>query len=102
MKREKVVISLKARTSLREYVKYLKEEVSPEVAERVRTGIINKCKQLKNFSGYSKEPYLEDEPLDYRSVSIGSYLIIYRVTEKEVRVLNIVHTSRHPDIRKDV
>lgn len=102
MNREKVVISPKARESLKQYVKYLKEEVSPEVAERVWEGIINKCKQLKSFSGYSKEPYLEDETLDYRSVLIWSYLIIYRVTEKEVRVLNIVHTSRHPDIRKDV
>ena len=102
MKRGKVIISQKARTSLREYVKYLKEEASPEVAEHVRSGIIDKCKELKDFSGYSKEVYLEDEPHEYRSVSIWSYQIIYRVNGKEIRVLNIVHTSRDPDIRKDI
>ncbi|MEM9338981.1 MAG: type II toxin-antitoxin system RelE/ParE family toxin [Bacteroidota bacterium] len=102
MRKERVVISHKARASLRTYVQYLKEEVSPEVAEHVRSGVIDKCKGLKDFSGYSKERYLEGESLEYRSVPIWSYMIIYRVTDKEVRILNIVHTSAHPSIRKGV
>jgi plasmid stabilization system protein ParE len=102
MKKPKVVISNKARASLRGYIEYLKKEVSEETAGHVRKGIITRCKQLKDFSGYSKERYLEDEPFEYRSVTQWDYNIIYRVTENEVRILNIIHTSMHPDKRKHI
>ncbi|TAJ14012.1 type II toxin-antitoxin system RelE/ParE family toxin [Marinilabiliaceae bacterium JC017] len=83
-------------------IKFLKEEVSEETAEYVRRGIITKCKSLKDFAGYSKESYLEDEPKEYRSVSHWNYNIIYTVTKDEVRILNIIHTSRHPFKRTDI
>jgi len=102
MQRDKVIISNKARTSLKNIVEYLKKEVSKEVAEHVRKGILEKINQLKRFSGYSAERYLEDLPSKYQSVTIWNYNIMYTVTEKEVRILNIIHTSRHPDKRKDI
>lgn len=40
MKKSRVVITYKARASLRGYVKYLKQEVSEEVADYVKKGII--------------------------------------------------------------
>lgn len=55
---------------------------------------------LKDFSGYSKEPYLKEYLEDYRSVSLWSYIIIYLVKEKQVRVLNVVHGQEHPESRK--
>ena len=42
---------------------------------------------------FSKEPYLENKGKDYRSVTKWSYKIIYRITENEVRILEIVHTE---------
>ena len=69
MRKDRVIITHKARTSLRSYIKYLKENISEETAEHVRKGIIDTCKSLKNFSGYSKERYLEDESKEYRSVT---------------------------------
>lgn len=102
MKKGKVVISNKARASLREIFDYLKIEVSKEVAEHVKRGILNKTKQLKDFSGYSTERYLEGLPSKYRSVTVWNYNIIYTVNDKEVRVLSIIHTSRHPDKRKEI
>lgn len=102
MKKARVIISNKARASLRGYIEYLKREVSEETAEYVRQGLITKCGQLKDFSGYSKERYLADEPIEYRSVTQWDYNIIYTVTKDEVRVLNIIHTSRHPDKRKEI
>jgi len=98
----KVIISNKARASLRGYIKYLKEEVSEETAEYVRKGIINTCKQLECFSGFSVERYLETDDKKYRSVTKWNYDIIYTVQDDTVRVLNIIHTSKHPDQRKDI
>jgi plasmid stabilization system protein ParE len=102
MKKNRVIISFKARESLRSHIEYLKHEVSEETALHVRKGIIEKCKKLKDFSGYSIERYLENEPIEYRSVTQWNFNIIYTVNNDEVRVLNIIHTSRHPSKRKDV
>ncbi len=102
MKKSGVIITHKARASLRSYIEYLKKEVSAETAEHVKTGIIARCKSLKDFSGYSIERYLEDEPGEYRSVTQWNYNIIYTVVEDQVRILNIIHTSRHPSKRKDI
>jgi plasmid stabilization system protein ParE len=102
IKKSKVIISNKARETLRSYVKFLNEEVSPEMAEYVRAGIIEKCKKLKDFSGYSVEPYLETKNKKYRSVTIWNFNIIYTVQKDSVKVLNIIHTSQHPDKRKNI
>ncbi len=101
MQKTNIIISNKARSSLKEYYEYLRQEVSEETARHVKKGILAKCKSLKNFSGYSIEPYLEDEPIEYRSVSKWDYNIIFKVENEEVRVLNIIHTKKHPDKRKN-
>jgi len=102
MKKDRVIFSLKAKTALKEIINYLKQNTSPSIAEYVRKGLIEKCKGLKDFSGYAKERYLEDLPEEYRSVSKWDYVIIYKVLDKEVRILNIIHTHRHPKKRKDI
>ena len=99
IKREKVVISRKAHESIKSIFNRLRREVSLETAQNVRDSIIEKCKGLKNFSGYSKEHYLEG---DYRSITIWDYVVIYRVVKDVVRILNVIHTSMHPDQRKDI
>ncbi len=100
IKRDKVVISAKAKESIKRIVEYLKEEASLKIADKVRKGIIEECKNLKNFAGYSKERSLEKQPGNYRSIHKWDYIIIYTITEKEVRVLNITHASMHPVTRK--
>ncbi len=102
MRKARVIISKKARESLREYYEYLKQEVSEEIARHVKNGVIQKCKSLKHFSGYSIEAYLENEVVEYRSVSHWNYNIIFTVDNDEVRVLNIIHTKMHPDKRKNI
>lgn len=102
MKKSGVIITHKARASLRNYIEHLKKEVSAETAEHVKKGIISRCRSLKDFSGYSIERYLEDEPVEYRSITQWNYNIIYTVVKDQVRILNIIHTSRHPSKRKDI
>ena len=98
-----VVISNKARASIREIFEYVKErEKSVQKAHYVKKAILDKCLRLKDFSGYSIEPYLAEYPENYRSVSIWDYIIIYLVDEKRVRVLNVLHGKRHPDAREDI
>jgi plasmid stabilization system protein ParE len=102
MKKERVVFSLKAKASLHDIVVYLKDHASPSIAKHVKKGIIEKCRSLKDFSGYAKERYLEDLPEEYYSVCKWDYLIIYKVTNKEIRILNIIHVHRHPQKRKNI
>ena len=102
VKKERVILSLKAKSSLRDIIIHLKNHASPEIARHVRKGIIEKCKSLINFSGYAKERYLDDLPEEYHSVCKWDYLIIYKVSDKEVRILNIIHTHRHPEKRKNI
>lgn len=103
IKIEKVVISRKARNSIDEIYRYVKNRSkSIKTAHYVRKTILDKCLSLKNYSGYSKEPYLEEFPEDYRSISVWSYVIIYVVRNNVVRVLNVVHGKQNPEIRKSI
>jgi plasmid stabilization system protein ParE len=102
MKRRRVIISFKARNSLREFHSFLMQKVSKEIADYVIKGILQRCRQLGNFSGFSKEYYLEELPGEYRSVTQWSYKIIYKLEMEEIRVLNIIHTSRDPENFKDI
>ncbi len=102
MKREKVIISRKAQESIKAIFNHVKRESSLETAQRVKSTIISECKELKEFAGYSKERYLEDLEGDFRSVTVWDYNIIYSLTPKIVKVLNVIHTSTHPDKRGNI
>jgi plasmid stabilization system protein ParE len=102
MRRKKIIFSINAKNSLQDIIYYLKTNVSPSVAEHVRKGILEKCKSLKNFSGYSKERYLDDIPEEYRSVCKWDYVIIYKILDTEIQILKIIHSHRHPQKRKDI
>jgi plasmid stabilization system protein ParE len=102
MKKKNVVISFKARSSIKEISTYLKENVSTAVAKKVREAIIAKCKSLEDFSGYSAERYLEDQEENYQSVMQWEYNIIYKVSKNQVQVLNIIHCKQHPSKRENI
>ena len=99
LKRKQVIITRKAQRSIRKIYDFIRHETSKEIAVKVKKAIIGRCKELKDFAGYSEEVYLFG---DYRSVTQWDYLIIYSVTDNEVRVLLVIHTSQHPDKRKVV
>jgi len=71
LKNKEVVITRFSRISIRKIGDYIKNrEKSVSIAHYVRESIISKCLSLKDFSGYSKEPYLEEYLEDFRSVSL--------------------------------
>lgn len=102
MKCEKVIISRKAQESIKGIFNHVKRASSLDTAQKVKSTIISECKGLKDFSGYSKEIYLEDLEGEFRSVTVWDYNIIYSVKDRELRVLNVIHTSTHPNKRKNI
>ncbi len=98
--RKRVIITKRAKRSIREIYYFIKErEKSSTKAHYVRQALIDKCRSLKDFSGYSKERFLGSYTEDYRSVRIWSYIIIFLQSSDEVQVLNIVHSHQHPKSR---
>ncbi|MFH1321241.1 MAG: type II toxin-antitoxin system RelE/ParE family toxin [Bacteroidota bacterium] len=102
MKTYQVIISNKARESLKTIVDYIKED-SPSAAEKVKKTLIKEAKSLSKFpERYSKEEQLIDKPGNYRSFVKWHYKLVYKVEQKEVQILNIVHTSRKPSVMKKI
>jgi plasmid stabilization system protein ParE len=102
MKLYRVIWDTKAKESLKAITVFIKEE-SPTAAKKVRTELLQLTGSLKKMpERFSPEPYLEQKGNDYRSISKWSYKIIYRVSEDEVRILEIVHTSRNTTVIEDI
>ncbi|MBD3406591.1 MAG: type II toxin-antitoxin system RelE/ParE family toxin [Candidatus Lokiarchaeota archaeon] len=71
---------------------------SVNAARYVKKELIKLAGSLNDFPNkYSKEEYLADEPENFRSVSKWSYKIIYEVTSDCLIILDIFHTSQHPN-----
>lgn len=72
-------------------------EDSVTAARNVKKELIKLAHSLNDFpEKFSSEPYLEDEPGNYWSVSKWSYKIIYEVTEECIIIIDVFHTSQHP------
>ena len=102
MKRYRVVVSNQAKQSLRNIVEYIAED-SPTAANYVRKSLIELIKTLERSpEKYAREPLLESRKGNYRSVAKWHYKIVYKVTARDVIVLDVVHTSRNPKVVKNV
>jgi plasmid stabilization system protein ParE len=87
-------------TQAKESLKYIVQQIkvdSPSAAQKVKTELLKLAQSLNDKPNrYSQEYYLEDKEGNYRSVSKWSYKIIYKVTEKEVYILDVFHTRKDP------
>lgn len=78
---------------LREILSYVATESgSTEIADRLLDRIVDRYSQLIRF------PYLgrsrDDLGSGRRNLTVGEYVIVYRIVEYEVRILRIVHGRR--------
>ena len=97
LRHRKIVWDNEAKHSLRSIYEYIKNKESPTVAKRVRGKIIEQVKTIASFpEKFQREPFLKDEPGDYRYKVIWSYKIIYETTPSTIFILDIFHTSRNP------
>jgi len=93
----KVIWNDEAKYALKDIYIFIKERESIERARKVRNEIVASAKDLNIFpEKFIEDPYLKDEPGNYRFKVIWSYKIIYEVTPKAVMVLDVFHTSRDP------
>ena len=98
----RVIWDNRAKESLKAITLFINEE-SPTAAKKVRKELLKLTASLKKMpERFSIEPYLEHKGYEYRSVTKWSYKIIYRVSEKEVRILEIVHTNRNTTVVEDI
>lgn len=97
---KKVIFSRNAHDSIKEISEYLTLTASVEVARHVRNKIINRCRDLGAFSNYAADPYLQDLGIGFSAIYQWNYCIIFQVKDSEVRILDVVHTSRHPALRQ--
>ncbi|TKB98849.1 type II toxin-antitoxin system RelE/ParE family toxin [Pedobacter cryophilus] len=51
---------------------------------------------------FSTEKYLSKKGKEYHSVTKWSYKIIYRIMDKEVRILAIIHTKRNSSVIENI
>ena len=90
-----------AKDSLKRIYHYIKNRESIEQAKKVRNAIVELAGSLGFLPRkFAKDPFLETEAGEFRFKVIWSYKIVYEVTEKEVIILDIFHTSRNPQTIK--
>ena len=98
MKTYLVIWDLEARNSLKEIYLYIQKE-SPSAAKKVRNEILKITKKLHKMpERFVSERYLTHKGKEYHSFTKWSYKIIYRISEREIRILAIVHTSRNTNL----
>ena len=97
MAKYQVVISETAERSLREFVVFIKKD-SPVAATRVRKELLKLIRSVRYFpERFSREEILSDRGGNYRSVTKWHYKIVYQILDNDVLIIDIIHTSRHPD-----
>lgn len=90
-----------AKENLDQIYTYISKD-SITAARKVKKELVKLVQSLNDFpEKFSVEPYLADEPENYRSVSKWSYKIIYEITEEYIIVVDVFHTSQHPSKIKE-
>ena len=92
-----------AKASLRRIYNYIKNRESIDQARKVRDEIRDLTRSLGFMpQKYTEDPFLKDEPGDIRFKSIWSYKIVYEITDKQIIILDVFHTSREPQNLKKI
>lgn len=93
----KLVITEPAKLRLREIHDYYKDQVSAQIAARIRKGIIEKLKAIRKnpFIGQEEE-LLKELGLGHRRRVEGNYKIVYRISGKVIYVTDIFDSRQNP------
>jgi len=96
-----IVVSKRYERNLQKALDYTLQEWGAVTMVNFHLQIINEIDKLAFFP-YSNAPNRFLEKLNYREIILKKYpfVITYYIDNKIVRVINIIHTSRNPVIRK--
>jgi plasmid stabilization system protein ParE len=79
-------------------IKYIEKD-SLQNAEKVRQDILEKISQLLvHPSIHPPDKYKKDNDGNFRVFELCRYRISYFISESEIRILRVRHTSREPKI----
>jgi plasmid stabilization system protein ParE len=94
----KLVITEPAKLHLKDLHDYYKLKASKRVADKIKSGIIEKVKFLKDhpYAG-QREDLLGHLNLDHRRFVKGNYKIIYRISDDTIYVTDIFDVRQSPD-----
>ena len=85
-----------AKLYFKQAIQYIKQE-SPQGANKVKQAILQQTSVLKTDAGiYEPDKFKVENDGTYRALTVFSYRITYKVTNEEVLILRIRHTSQNP------
>lgn len=86
-----------ALTHLKEIYDYLKTENNLLYAKEVKDTILKTTKELLEQPNlYEQDRFKLDNDGSFRAFEKFKYRIAYKITEKQIRILRVRHTSREP------
>lgn len=92
----KIIWDDEAAKSLRSAIKYIRID-SPQNAEKVKIVIKAVVKELAaKPERYPKDKYKANNNGEYRAFEIYSYRIAYFISDNEIRIIRVRHTSQEP------
>jgi toxin ParE1/3/4 len=93
----RLVITEPAKFRLKEIHDYYKLNVSKQIADKIKIGIVEKLRYLRVMPhAGQREEILEHLGLQHRRLIQGNYKIIYRVEKDSVIVTDIFDARRSP------
>ncbi len=94
----RLVVTEPAKQHLRQIHDYYKELVSKKIADKIKQGIIEKLKILKDNPHIGqKEEFLEPLNLNHRRMVEGNYKIVYRIEGETIFITDIFDARQNPD-----
>ena len=92
----KIIIDNEAKIALKEAYEYTKKD-SFQNAEKVKTRILKSIEKLIKYpTKYPPDRFRMDKDICFRAYEIFRYRITYHVSDSEIRIIRIRHTSRNP------
>lgn len=93
-KAKPVIASLLFFSSVDQIFEYGKETFGEGQAIKYENLIYEKVKQLTtDYLLHAEYPYLPTVDKRYRRIILPAHLIVYRITAKQIEVLNIIHQA---------
>lgn len=82
---------------LKEIYDYLKTTDNLEHAKEVKDTILKITKKLPaNPNLYEQDRFKSDNDGSFRAFEKFKYRVVYKITEDQIRILRVRHTSREP------
>ena len=92
---KKVLISNLAKKDIQKIIRYIRLD-KPVAAEQFKTLLLKKGRSLVTFSERGRKiPELEGTLFEgYREILVGPCRLVYTATDKEVRILRVLHSRQ--------